>query len=127
MTDRLELETLEETFAVCRLDPAGPLPEWARGRELLATVATPEELSVVCAEARVPAGIESSGGWRALRVAGRLAHSLTGVLASLTAPLAEAEIPIFAISSYDTDYLLVPAARLDAAGRALEAAGHHVL
>ena len=73
---------------------------------------------------RVPGSVQSSGPWRALRVAGTLDHSLTGVLREIAGPLADAEIPIFAISSFDTDYVLVPGGRVEAARAALEEAGH---
>ena len=121
----LELEVLDGELAVCRLGPEDELPEWARGG-FVAAVRTPEELSVVCDAERVPGEAQSSGPWRALRVAGTLDHALTGVLSSLATPLAEAGIPIFAISSFDTDYVLVPANRLDEATTALGRAGHAV-
>ena len=65
-------------------------------------------------------------GWRAFEVEGPLDHAMTGVLASLATPLAEAGVPIFALATYDTDYVLVPAARVADAAAALEAAGHTV-
>lgn len=78
----------------------------------------------MCAPGAAPPGAELSGPWRALRVAGPLDHGQTGVLVSLAAPLADAGAPIFAISTYDTDYVLVPADRADDASEALLAAGH---
>lgn len=119
----LDLLLGDEELALCRLDPEEAVPAWARG-SFVATVRTPEELSVICAAARVPAETVASSGWKAFRVAGALDLSLTGVLAALLNPLEQAEIPIFAISSYDTDYVLVPSDRLEAAREALVAAGH---
>lgn len=121
----MELLLVEEELALCRLDPDTPLPHWARG-ELVATVHSGDELSVVCSSAGVPVGVEASRGWRALRVAGTLDLALTGVLAALLAPLEAAEVPIFAISSFDTDYVLVPGECLEDAVAALEQAGHSV-
>ena len=72
----------------------------------------------------MPAGIHHEGGWRVLAVRGPLAFELTGVLASLASPLAAAGVSIFALSTFDTDYLLVPGDRLETALAALEAAGH---
>ena len=92
--------------------------------EPLALVRTPEETSVVCAADAAPAGAQRSGPWRAFRVAGTLEHDLTGVLASLARPLADAGVPIFALSTYDTDYALVPAERIGDASEALLSAGH---
>ncbi len=124
---RLALSVLPGTLAVCRLDAALPLPDWAmQGGAFVSITRSPDELSVVCAEARVPDGIPREGGWRCLKVAGPLAFSLTGVLAALTAPLAAARISVFATSTYDTDYLMVKAGDLDAAVAALKRAGHAV-
>jgi len=124
----LALEALAATHAVCRLGPAEQAPEWAVASPgaLLSLTRGEEELSIVCAEAAVPAEIDRSGGWRALRVAGTLEHGLTGILVSLAAPLAEAGVPIFAISTFDTDYLLVPGSDLERATEALAAAGHSI-
>lgn len=75
----------------------------------------------------MPAGVTAEQGWRALAVRGPLDFGLIGVLASLAAPLADARVPVFVISTYDTDYVLVPVAQLDAAVEALRAAGHQVV
>ena len=86
-----------------------------------------EEISLLCESDRLPAGaIAMEEGWRAFRVAGTLDFSLVGILSSLTAVLAEHKIPVFALSTYDTDYLLVKAAVFDAAAEAFHAAGYQV-
>lgn len=121
----MDLELLPAELAICRLGASEEVPAWARG-ELLAIVRTGEELSVVCDAAAMPDGVDCSRGWRALRVAGSIDLSLTGVLAHLLAPLADAEVPIFAVSSFDTDYVLVPSSRLDGARDALASAGHRI-
>ena len=100
-------------------------PEWAGG-ELCSITSTPDELSVVCPEAAVPEGVRRQGGWRCLRVRGPLAFEETGVLAALAAPLARAAVPLFALSTFDTDYLLVPGDELEKALNALGAAGHRL-
>lgn len=122
----LELRTLAAPHAICRLGPAAPLPDWPAPSPdaILSVTRTERELSIVCAERVVPARLPASRGWRALMVAAELEHSLTGVLASLATPLAAAAVPIFAISSFDTDYVLVPGAELSEAVEALEQAGH---
>ena len=81
---------------------------------------------MVCPEARVAPGVRREGGWRCLRVRGPLAFSETGVLASLASPLAAAGVPIFVLSTFDTDYLLIPGDRLETALRALATAGHRL-
>jgi len=114
---KLTLSLLPGQYAVCRLLPDAPTPDWARG-EFVSVTQTAEELSVVCEEQRVPDGVQCERGWRCFKVQGPLDFSLVGVLASLLAPLAEAGIPVFAVSTYDTDYILVREAD---AGRAAEA------
>jgi hypothetical protein len=124
----LALEVLPGELAVARLEPGAALPEWARpdGGALHAVVHSAGEVSVVCAAARVPGDVRGESGWRALRVAGPLDLALTGVLAAIAVPLADAGVSIFAVSTFDTDYVLVRADRLDAAVEALRAAGHRV-
>lgn len=122
---RLELDLLPSSFAVCRLPAGSPAPGWAAG-ELCSVTRTATELSVVCAESLVPDGVRRQGGWRALAVRGPLAFEQTGVLAALASPLAEAGVPIFVLSTFDTDYLLVPGERLETAIEVLGAAGHRL-
>jgi hypothetical protein len=110
-------------LGVCRLDPDAPMPDWATGPFVSAT-RTPAELSIVCDESRVPAEVRREGGWRAIEVAGPLEFSLVGVLDSLTGPLARAGVSIFAMSTFDTDYLLVREVDLARAIAALREAGH---
>ena len=124
----VELTLLDGELAVVRLDGGSPPPRWARpgAAGLVSVTATAGETSVVCDAAAVPDGTRTSPGWRALVVAGPLDHSLTGILASLAVPLAEAGVPIFAVSTFDTDYVLVPDVRIDDALDALRAAGHRI-
>ena len=120
------LDVLPGRLAVCRLAPDAPVAPWMGEGPLASVTRTEAELSVVCADAAVPAGVTAEVGWRALRVRGPLAFDLTGVLAALAAPLAAAGIPIFALSTYDTDVVLVKADRLADAVATLCAAGHGV-
>src|SRR5438105_6081950 len=87
---------------------------------------TVEELSVVCQQEMVPSGTQAEVGWRCLRVAGAMPFTLVGVLASLTGPVAAAGVGVFAVSTFDTDYLLVKEAEFPAAVAALRGAGHSV-
>ena len=113
-------------LAISRLDAGAAVPAWATAGSFFSVTRTAAELSVVCAETDVPDAVRCERGWRALRVEGPLDFSLTGILAALAAPLADADIPIFALSTFDTDYLLVRAAHLDAAVETLRRAGHTV-
>ncbi len=123
---RLALSVLPETLTVCRLAPDADVPAWAMAGGFWSVTRTPDELSVVAARHLVPAGVRAEGAWRALRVAGPIPFSATGILASLAAPLATAGVSVFAISTFETDYVLVGADRLEAASDALSAAGHTI-
>lgn len=122
---RLRLRRVAGRYAVCRLDPTAPVPR-ACGPGLWSATRTPDELSIVCPEEQVPPGARSELGWACLAVCGPLEFALTGVLASLAGPLAQAAVSLFALSTFDTDYLLVKAVDLARAVAALEAAGHQV-
>jgi uncharacterized protein len=124
----LELSLLEGELVVARLDAGAVAPDLpAPGSAgIVSVTATADETSVVCEAGSAPEGARISPGWRALVVAGPLDHSLTGVLASIAGPLAEARVPIFAISTFDTDYVLVPGDRAAEAAQVLRAAGHRV-
>jgi hypothetical protein len=98
---------VDGTFAICRLSGGAPIPPWATAGHFFSITCTADELSVVCRQENVPEGMLCEGGWRCLRVAGAMPFSAVGVLASLTAPLAEAGVSVFAVSTFDTDYLLV--------------------
>jgi len=123
----LTLSVLDVTFAVSRLDKGSPVPGWALTGDIFSVTRTPDELSVVCPQGSVPAGVLCEGGWKCIKVNGPLDLSLTGILASLAVPLAKAGVPIFAISTYDTDYILVKAADLEKAAVAIRDAGHNFI
>lgn len=122
----MELELWTARLAICRLGPDEAVPGWAMAAMggLSSITRTRDELSIVVAEQVVPAGVRSEGGWRALSVVGPLSFSLTGVLVSLATPLAAAEVPIFVVSTFDTDWLLLRDEDLATGIPALEAAGH---
>ncbi len=118
------LSVLDETFAVCHLDAEAEFPAWAARSEFLSVTRTVNELSVVCAEECVPEDVKCQRDWRALKMEGPLDLSLVGVLAGMLAPLDEAGVPVFVISTHDTDYVLVRSGQLEAAVAALREAGH---
>lgn len=121
-----DLSVLPGSFAIVRLAPDAPVPGWGTQGGFFSVTRTNEELSVVCAEDHVPRGLASETGWRALKVKGPFSLSEIGVLAALTAPLAEAKVSLLAISTFDTDYLLVSEKQLDPAITALKGAGHRI-
>ena len=121
------LRLLPTVLAVCRLPVTAPLPEWASASPFCSITRTPEELSVVCTQADVPRSVRHEPDWRCLQVQGPLPFSLIGVLADLSATLARAGIPIFVLSTFDTDYLLVKQETLPQTLAALRQEGHHIL
>jgi hypothetical protein len=123
----MNLIVLDGELGVARLGAADPIPLWAAEGILSSITRTAEELSVVCSAAAIPANVQAERAWRGLRVAGRLDFSLTGALASLAAPLAAGNVSIFAVSTFDTDYILVRSHALAAALDCLRAAGHEVI
>lgn len=107
LNQNLKLTVLDEKLAVLKLPPAEPVPSWAWPGEFVSISRTPEELSIVCSEGNIPEGIDNSGDWRVLKFDGILDFSLTGILAGIAGRLAEAGISIFAVSTFNTDYILV--------------------
>ena len=105
----MEVAVLPETLAICRLHASDRIPSWALELHegFVSITRTPDELSIVCPQEAVPPDTRVEEDWRALVLPGPIPFEMTGVLAALTVPLAEAGIPVFAISTYDTDYVLV--------------------
>ena len=123
----LPLEVIPETLAICRLPPDAELPAWATLPAPFLTISrTAEELSITTVQTLVPPAVRCQRDYRALRVRGTLPPDLVGILLSIAEPLAQAGLSIFAISTYDTDYVLVKARELSAALDALRRAGHKV-
>ena len=119
-----------EQLVVCQLPRDALVPGWALGDEFSSVTRTSEELSIVCNESDIPAGIGKDirieTGWIALQLEGPFPFSMTGVLASFLDPLAAAHVPLFAVSTFHTDYILIKRDHLDAALRALGDAGHRL-
>jgi hypothetical protein len=122
----LDLYVLPERLAICRLGPEEKLPPWAGSAVLLSVTRTQAETTVVCQEENVPAGITCNKSWRCLRIGGVLDFSQTGILSSLTAPLAEEGIPIYALSTYSTDLILIKEKDLSRAVLVLTRSGNRV-
>lgn len=122
----VDLEVLPDPLAICRFGPDEHVPDWVLNSAFYSITRTFGELSVVAPLAAAPADCQCDGPWRALMVQGPLDFDLTGIMAGLTAPLAAAGVPVFVLSTYDTDFVLVRAAQLDAAIAALTGAGYGV-
>jgi len=122
----LHLSVLGERLAVCRLDAGSAVPDWATAAPFSSITRTVGELSVVCPEERVPAGITCERGWRALKLEGPFEFGMIGLLSSVAVPLAESEVSVLAIATYETDYVLVQGSQLDLAKEALRKRGHEI-
>jgi hypothetical protein len=123
---QLTLQVLPNLFTIHRLPAGSEIPAVLLTGELLSITSTKDELSIVC-EASIPVQAErATGGWSALKVEGPLDFGLTGILAGIATVLAEAGVSIFAISTYNTDYVLIQTVQLEAAIAALLAADYRV-
>lgn len=128
MTEKkLTLRLLEGNYSVCRLTLGGEFPKWALGSDFYSITKTSEELSVVCAQQDIPEDVLCERDWRILKVEGPLDFSLVGILFSVSMVLAENDISIFAISTYDTDYILVKDKDAKEAVRALRENHYNVI
>jgi hypothetical protein len=121
------LEVLPQALAVTKLDSTSVIPSWAVQGDFFSVTKTDEELSVVCREALIPKEIVAERGFRCFKVRGPLDFTLTGILASLAEPLARAKVSIFAISTFNTDYLLVKEKDLALALEVLLGEGHQIV
>jgi uncharacterized protein len=118
---------LADALAICRLEANAPIPAWATGEAgFISITRNTDELSIVCPQAWVPKDVTQEAGWRALKMQGPFDLSMTGVLAPVATALAAAQVNIFVVSTYDTDYVLVKEAKLGEALNTLESAGHSV-
>jgi uncharacterized protein len=123
----LDLVLLPDDYAVCRLERDTPVPSLQPGRKAVMSVTrSAGELSLICPADLVPDGATVNTPWRCVQVAGPVDFALTGIIASLVNPLAEARVNVFVFSTYDTDYVLVPTVRLTEALAALSGAGHRM-
>ena len=121
---KLTLATFPNLFAICRLHPDGFIPHWALLGDFVSLTRTNTELSIICPQENVPADALAERGWRCIKVDGPFDFSVAGVHASLALPLAEANISVIAIATYDTDHLLVKEEDLEYTVQTLTNAGH---
>jgi uncharacterized protein len=123
---KLDLSLLPGLFAVARLAPGAEVPPWAMSAPFFSVTRTAEELSVVTAAENVPNEVQQQANWRVFKLHGPFAFSEIGVLSAIVGPLADAKIGVFAISTFDTDYLLVVSENLQSAVATLKKAGHTI-
>jgi hypothetical protein len=125
------LTLLPGRYAVTLLPSTDSIPAWANGSDFCSITRTHDELSIICAQAALPLDLPESlavaRDWALLRVEGPFTFDVTGVLAAVSAPLAQAGVVMLAVATYQTDYLLVKAEQLADATKALTTAGHRVI
>jgi uncharacterized protein len=122
----LQLNVLPGRFAVSRLSSDSPIPSWVPTIGFSSVSRTADELSIVCDETVVPADVQRQGDWVCLGLVGQFEFTLVGILSAVLIPLRDAGIGIFALSTFDTDYVMVAANNIEAAIAALRSAGHNV-
>jgi len=123
----LTMKLLKERYGVCRLDKAQLIPEWAKDSDFFSITKTLDELSIVCSQDSIPMSVQCEKDWRILKVQGPLDFSLVGILSSISSILAQQGISIFAISTFDTDYILVKDKDVDNAVSSLTNVGYEII
>jgi uncharacterized protein len=123
---KLKMSLIDKKYAVCRLDIIDKIPEWSTCGGFFSITRTSDELSIVCCEDYVADNIKCEKGWRILKVEGPLEFSLTGILSAISTILASNGISIFAVSTYDTDFILVKDEDVDKSIQALTENGYEV-
>lgn len=121
--NQLPFIVIDGVFSLCRLAPGDAVPSWALLSSFYTISKTSDELSVVCESLYVPAGVKQDGNWRLLKIASVLNLSLTGITAKFSTALANADINLCVIATYETDYILVKQEKLQPALTALQHAG----
>ena len=122
----MKITVLSGRYAICRLAPDSSLPEWWQSAAFCSVTRTAHELSIVCEEASVPPGVRAETGWAVLALEGPIPFEMTGVLSRLAGVLAGAGLSVFAIATFDTDYVLVKATGLQTAVQSLSQSGYSV-
>ncbi len=125
--EKMTLKLLPERLAIWKIPPGRPIPSFPQNQPGFWSITrTEEEISVVSDAHKVEGETQVQTGWRCFKVSGMLDFSLTGIIACLSVPLAEAGIPIFTISTYDTDHILIRDHQVNHAIKILESAGHKI-
>ncbi len=124
---KLTFRMLTGSYAIVRLNADAAVPEWATKGEFSSITRTADELSIVCLAGNLPDDVNTQHHWTCLKLEGPFPFSMTGVLLSFIEPLSSNQIPIFAMSTYDTDYVLIPEEYSESAIEILTASGHALL
>ena len=126
MAEPLTLDLLKGEWSIARLPAAEPVPDWAWSEVFSSVSRTSDELSIIAPSPQVPSSVKSEGGFRVLAVRGPLAFDAKGILADLAGAIAAADVSLLALSTFDTDILLVRQQDQAAVATALSSRGHNV-
>lgn len=121
---KLYLSALKGSFSICKLDPASDIPSWAWDGNFYSITRTTDELSIICDRRNIPENINCEHNWRVLVIEGPFEFEEIGILHSITKSLAEADLSLLTVSTYNTDYILIKEDHYDEATKSLERAGH---
>lgn len=123
---RIDLKMLPDIYSISRLNGDEPIPAWADGEGFVSISRSPDELSIVCLQSRVPGGGRTDRDWRCLQFVGPFAFGETGIVLSVVRPLSEAALGVFVVSTFDGDYLLLKADDVERGLAILANAGHRL-
>lgn len=123
----LKFRQLAGLYAVVRLASDESIPDWATKGDFTSITRSADELSIVCPADNLPPELHSPERWNCLKLEGPFPFALTGVLLAFIEPLSTKGVPIFAISTYDTDYVLIPEDRMGGVIDLLRQAGHELI
>lgn len=124
---KLTLKLLKDKYSVCRLNKNDEIPKWIFQEEFFSITKTDEELSVVCLQDKIKENIKCEKDWRILKIEGPLDFSLIGILSKISTLMANNDISIFAISTYDTDYILIKEESINKAIEVLENNNYNII
>ncbi len=124
---KLTMRILENNYSVCRLDSKAEIPLWPFKSEFYSITKTEDEVSIVCETTLLPENVQMEKDWRIFKVLGPLDFSLVGVLSEISTILANAGVSLFAISTYDTDYILVKEKDLCLASKVLRKKNYNIV
>ena len=126
MAKSFVISVLKDDFKVCRLNAFDGVPDWALKSPLSSVTRTAEELSIVCPDQIAPKEVQSEQEWKCLKIHGPLGFEEVGIISGLTKVLADANISVFVLSTFETDYILVKRMNIEQAAKVLADKGHDV-
>lgn len=127
MDNKLNLKLLKGEYSVCRFDKNDEIPKWIFNEEFFSITKTEDELSIVCLQDNIKENIKCEKGWKVLKIEGPLDFSLIGILSRISTLMANNDISIFAISTYDTDYILIKEESINKAIKVLEDSNYNII